>query len=83
MKFGLIYVKKKDVKPEDCPDYGDCWTYISKKRNSGFLISFASGKRTEETCQNMLDKQFKVMDLPFPEKKPFFQRMETVSTQNY
>lgn len=72
MKFGLLYIKNKNIKPEDSFDYGDCWTYTSEKRNSGFLISFASGKRTEATCQVMLDKQFKVMDLPFPENKTFF-----------
>jgi len=69
----VIYQKKeKNVKPTDPSECGDCWTYTSLKRRSGLFISSSSGKRIEDTCKVFLNKQFKAMDLPFPNKKTLF-----------
>jgi IS1 family transposase len=67
-----MYARKKKITINDPHEYGDCWTYTSIKRNSGFFLSFACGKRTHDTCKKMLEKLFGVMDLPFPDSKIFF-----------
>jgi len=70
--WSFINKKNKNVIRGDSPDYGDCWTYCAIKRLSGFLISFACGKRIQETCKTMFEKLFNAMNLPFPENKIFF-----------
>ena len=72
MKFGHIYKKNKKRKFRVPPEYGDCWTHTAIKRTSGFLLAFACGKRTEDTCKKMLESLFNVMDLPFPGSKIIF-----------
>lgn len=38
-------------------------------RESYFLVSFAVGKRTFQTCEAMTEKMFSRLDLPFPDYK--------------
>jgi IS1 family transposase/transposase-like protein len=70
--WSFLYKKVKNVILGDPPDYGDCWMYTAIKRLSGFFLSYACGKRIEETCKVMLDRLFNVMDLPFPGTQIFF-----------
>jgi IS1 family transposase len=72
MKFGLLYIRKKKIKENDPPEYGDCWTYTALKRESAFFLSFSCGKRIDDTCRVMLDNLFDIMDLPFPGSKIVF-----------
>lgn len=63
--------KQKKVKqgsPEaDCE--GDAWIYTSIKRRSYLFISYAVGKWTQQTCNEMIEKLFHRVQLPLPENK--------------
>jgi IS1 family transposase len=63
--------KQKKVKqgsPEaDCE--GDAWIYTSIKRQSYLLISYAVGKWTQKTCDELIEKLFHRVKLPLPGNK--------------
>ena len=63
--------KQKKVNPEspeaDCE--GDAWIYASIKRQSYLLISYAVGKWTQQTCNEMIEKLFHRVQLPQPGNK--------------
>jgi IS1 family transposase len=69
MKFGHSYIKNKNVKPNDPQEYGDYWTYTAFKKDSGFFLTFSCGKRTYETCKEMLDNLYYGINIPFPKTK--------------
>ena len=66
MKFGHSYIRNKKIQKNDPFEWGDAWTYTAVKRDSGFLIAFACGKRTQNTCAIIFVRMFEVMELPFP-----------------
>jgi insertion element IS1 protein InsB len=52
---------------EICVEADECWSYVGNKSNqrgtwyalerpSGTILAYQNGKRTEETCQQLLDK---------------------------
>jgi len=70
--WSFICKKNKNVKPGDPLEYGDCWTYIALKSESGLIVSSASGKHTEQTCKIIFDNLYYAFDLPFPDNKFIF-----------
>ena len=50
MKFGAMSGKKeKRVRPEDDPNFGDCYTFVGIERNSKLVLNIAIGKRDQTT----------------------------------
>ena len=51
------------LKDQNC---GDWWTYLALKSDTGFIILYVGGKRTEATCTQFLDQVFERLPLPEP-----------------
>jgi len=70
--WSFVRKKEKMRNFDDPPEYGDCWTFTAIMRISGFLLSFACGKRTNETCKRMFNDLYNIINLPFPDNKIIF-----------
>ena len=67
------FVKKKQKKVDPSSpnrsEEGDAWIYTCIKRNTYFFVSFAVGKRTQETCRRIMKQMYERVELPFPDNK--------------
>jgi len=68
----VVHQKKQKKVKQGSPeaDYeGDAWIYTSIKRRSYLFISYAVGKWTQQTCDEMIEKLFHRVQLPLPGNK--------------
>ena len=63
--------KQKKVEPESSTwaEEGDAWVYTCLKRRSYFLVAFAVGKWTQETCREMIFDVARRVQLPYDDKR--------------
>ena len=68
----VVHQKKQKKVNQESPEAdceGDAWIYTSIKRRSYLFISYAVGKWTQQTCDEMIEKLFHRVQLPLPENK--------------
>jgi IS1 family transposase len=53
-QWSFIFKKQKRVKDGDPSDFGDMWLFLALDADSRLVISFLSGKRTEQNTQALV-----------------------------
>jgi len=53
--WAFIRKKQKRVKPEDDPNFGDCYTFVAIERHSKLALNIAMGKRDQATTDNFIE----------------------------
>lgn len=61
--------KNKNCEDPEQEGVGDFWIYTAIKSDSGLLIAYCGGKRSNATCARFLDSVFKRVQLPDPKTK--------------
>ena len=63
--------KQKKLNPErkDSIEEGDAWAFTDIKRNSYLFVSYAVGKRTQKTCDEMLNTLYDRIKHPTQDNK--------------
>jgi len=69
MNFGHSSKKNKNCEDPAQEGFGDFWIYTAIKSDSGLLIAYCGGKRTNATCARFLDIVFERVLLPDPKTK--------------
>jgi len=53
--WAFIQKKEKRVRPEDDPNFGDCYTFVAIERHSKLVLNIAMGKRNQATTDIFIE----------------------------
>lgn len=53
--WSFIGKKEKRVKPEDDPNFGDCYTFVAIERHSKLVLNVAVGKRDQASTDALIE----------------------------
>ncbi len=70
--WAFIGKKRRQVKPSDPPEMGDCWTFIALDAVNKAIVAYRTGKRDGETTEFFLaDLRSRVLGKPFVSSDAF------------
>ena len=53
--WAFIGKKEKRVRPEDDPNFGDCYTFVAIERHTKLVLNIAMGKRNQATTDVFIE----------------------------